>query len=125
MARSVTTSTGVVTLSQTERNLPTTANVDARNLKDLACRIAVNTVGQGTAAEVMKMGMIAVDNALKKHRYDARVLLQIHDELLLEVAHDQREKVEAMVKKELESVVDWNVPLVVDTGWGNNWRETD
>lgn len=96
-----------------------------KNLRDLACRIAINTVGQGTAAEIMKMGMIAVDKALKKHTYDARVLLQIHDELLLVVAEKERAAVEALVKKELESVVAWNVPLVVDTAWGHNWRETD
>lgn len=96
-----------------------------KNLKDVACRIAVNTVGQGTAAEIMKMGMIAVDAALKKHTYDARVLLQIHDELLLEVAEKDRAHVEALVKKELESVVDWNVPLVVDTVYGHSWREAD
>lgn len=96
-----------------------------KNLKDLASRIAVNTVGQGTAAEIMKMGMIAVDKLLKKHSYDARVLLQIHDELLLEVAGHDKEKVEHTVKKALESVVDWNVPLVVETALGHNWRETD
>ncbi len=96
-----------------------------KNLKDLACRIAVNTVGQGTAAEIMKKGMIAVDSALKMHAYDARVLLQIHDELLLVVSEKDRAHVERLVKKELESVVDWNVPLVVDTAWGNNWKEVN
>lgn len=96
-----------------------------KNLRDLACRIAINTVGQGTAAEIMKMGMIAVNTALKKHQYDARVLLQIHDELLLVVAEQDRAHVEQLVKKELESVVQWNVPLVVDTAWGHNWREAD
>lgn len=96
-----------------------------KNLKDLACRIAINTVGQGTAAEIMKMGMIAVDTALKQHQYDARVLLQIHDELLLEVAEKDKDAVQAVVKKALEGVVSWNVPLVVDTAYGKNWRETE
>jgi DNA polymerase-1 len=94
-----------------------------KNLKELACRIAINTVGQGTAAEIMKMGMLAVNAALTKTKYQARVLLQIHDELLVEVAEHDAGAVEALVKTALESVVAWNIPLVVDTVVGKNWQE--
>lgn len=94
-----------------------------KNLYDLACRIAVNTVAQGTAAEIMKMGMLKVFDALKKQKLDAHILLQIHDEILLTVAKGSEPQVEALVKEELEGVVDWDVALLVDTHMGNNWKE--
>ncbi len=94
-----------------------------KNLYDLACRIAVNTVAQGTAAEIMKMGMLKVFDALKKQKLDACMLLQIHDEILLTVAKGSEQEVEELVKKELQSVVNWDVSLLVDTHTGNNWKE--
>lgn len=94
-----------------------------KNLYELACRIAVNTVAQGTAAEIMKLGMINVFHALRAKKYDAHILLQIHDELLLTVATTQLAEVEQLVKKELESVVSWDVDLVVATQSGKNWKE--
>ena len=94
-----------------------------KNLYDLACRIAINTVAQGTAAEIMKMGMLKVFNALKEQKLDAHILLQIHDEILLTVAKGSKKQVEKIVKKELEQVVDWDVELLVDTHIGSNWKE--
>ncbi|MCK5633106.1 DNA polymerase I, partial [bacterium] len=92
-----------------------------RNLYDLAKRVAINTVAQGTAAEIMKWGMINLNNAIKKQNLDAKILLQIHDELLISVAEDQKEIVEKLVKKTLESVVDWEIPLIVTTRFGKDW----
>ena len=94
-----------------------------KHLYDLACRIAINTVAQGTSAEIMKMGMIKVFHALKKQRFDAHILLQIHDEILLTVSKEQIDLVQKLVKAELESVVNWEVTLIVDTNIGNNWKE--
>lgn len=94
-----------------------------RNMAALGERIAINTIAQGTAAEIMKLGMIRVAEVLKEKQYDAKILLQIHDELLLTVARDQVSDVQKLVKETLESVVNWVIPLVVDTSVGNNWKE--
>ncbi len=100
-------------------------NEKNRNLAELGKRIAVNTVAQGTAAELMKCGMIKVAQALKSSDVDAHMLLQIHDEILLSVAQEDLEKTRVIVKRELESVVSWRVPLVVDTASGSNWKELE
>lgn len=96
---------------------------DNKNLYDMACRIAINTVAQGTAAELMKLGMINVEKALHAKKLDAYMVLQIHDELLISVRKDQQEQVEKLVKKTLESVVAWSVPLSVTTRYGKDWKE--
>lgn len=94
-----------------------------KNMFELAKRIAINTVAQGTAAEIMKMGMIVVDKVLKAKGFDAHILLQIHDEVLVTVAKDQVDSVQREIKLALESVVDWEIPLTVDVNEGSNWRE--
>lgn len=94
-----------------------------RSLYDEAKRVAINTVAQGTAAEIMKQGMIKLDAELKKQNLDAKILLQIHDELLISVAKEQQEAVEKVVKEVLEKVVTWNVPLVVTMRTGADWKE--
>lgn len=94
-----------------------------KNLYDLARRVAINTAAQGTAAELMKLGMVKLDAAFKAHNLDAKILLQIHDELLISVPEEQKEKTESLVQQTLETVVDWNVPLLVTTRFGNNWQE--
>ena len=94
-----------------------------KHLYEEACRIAINTVAQGTAAEIMKMGMLRVAAALKKLGSDAALILQIHDELLLTVAESQVDAVQQMVIHELENVVSWEVPLTVNVAVGKNWKE--
>ncbi|MEX0939774.1 MAG: DNA polymerase I [Candidatus Babeliales bacterium] len=92
-------------------------------LFDLARRIAINTKAQGTAAELMKLGMINLNKALKKENLNAKILLQIHDELLISVPQNELSQTEKVVKQILENVVNWNVPLVVSTRFGNDWQE--
>jgi len=94
-----------------------------RTLYEEARRVAINTKAQGTAAEIMKLGMLALDAALKAKNLKSYMLLQIHDELLISVPEDEQKIVEPMVKQALESVVDWEVPLVVTTRFGANWKE--
>lgn len=94
-----------------------------KSLYEEACRIAINTVAQGTAADIMKLGMINVHNELCAHYNNAAMLLQIHDELIISAPHEQAPAIEAMLKKTLESVVDWNVPLIVETSIGRTWKE--
>ncbi len=94
-----------------------------RSLYELAKRIAINTVAQGTAAELMKLGMINVNKALQEKGLDAAILLQIHDELLLSVPQTQLEATQKIVQEVLESVVSWNVPLQVVSRIGDNWDQ--
>jgi DNA polymerase-1 len=94
-----------------------------KSLYEEARRAAINTVAQGTAAEIMKLGMINLRNALKEKHLRSTIILQIHDELVLCVPQDEVETVQPLVQKVLEEVVDWNVPLVVTTRTGKNWKE--
>lgn len=94
-----------------------------KNLYDLARRVAINTKAQGTAAEIMKIGMIDLVQAFKKHTLDAHVRLQIHDEVLVSTSRRNMDQVQKIMKDVLEAVVSWNVPLIVDVRSGANWQE--
>lgn len=87
-----------------------------------ACRVAVNTVAQGTAAEVVKRAMIALDHTLKAHKLNAHMLLQIHDEILVETDAQQADRVQQLLKETLETIVDWNVHLSATTRRGADWQ---
>jgi DNA polymerase-1 len=93
------------------------------NLREGARRMAINARIQGTAADILKLAMIAVDRRLRDEQPGARLLLTVHDELVLEVPEEQVEAVSAMVKAEMEGVADLKVPLVADAGWGKSWYE--
>lgn len=94
-----------------------------KTLFDLARRIAINTPAQGTAAEVTKMGMINFAAALAEHKLDGKILLQIHDELLVTCPDDQVEKTAKLLEKMLVSVVDWDIKLEVSIRTGKSWKE--
>ena len=94
-----------------------------RSLYEEACRVAINTVAQGTAADIMKLGMLAVDKILQEQFPHASLLLQIHDEIITSAPKEQIKEIEQIVKTTLEAVVQWNVPLVVETGSGINWKQ--
>lgn len=94
-----------------------------RALYEEARRVAINTVPQGSAADIIKQGMIALDRELLARGLGAKMILQIHDELLISVPHDEQSATEKLVKELLEGVVHWKVPLVVTTRFGNNWDE--
>jgi DNA polymerase-1 len=93
------------------------------NARSFAERTAVNTPLQGTAADLIKMAMIRIDRELEKRGSQARMLLQVHDELVLEAPPDEAEELKGYIKKEMESVYALEVPLVVDVGAGSNWRD--
>jgi DNA polymerase-1 len=114
--------TGVAkTLLGRERPIP---DMHARNpnARSFAERTAVNTPLQGTAADLIKMAMIRIDTRLRELRLRSRLLLQVHDELLLESPPPEVEEVRSMVKREMERVYTLEVPLVVDVGVGGDWR---
>lgn len=78
---------------------------------------------QGTASDIVKIAMLKVDEALRRENLDARIIMQIHDELLVETAEKDIERVSAVLKKEMEAAVTLDVPLVVDVGVGENWMD--
>lgn len=86
-------------------------------------RMAINMPVQGTAADIMKMAMLRVDGWLAKAGWPAKILLQVHDELVLEVDKAAADPVMAGVKEMMESVASFEVPLVVDVESGKNWGE--
>ena len=93
------------------------------NARSFAERTAVNTPLQGTAADLIKMAMIRIDRELHRTGSRARMLLQVHDELVLEAPPDEIPAIRQMVKHEMESVYPLDVPLIVDVGTGSNWRD--
>jgi DNA polymerase-1 len=94
-----------------------------RNLYELARRVAINTVVQGTAAELMKKGMLELDARLKQQYPSTQLLLQIHDELIIQTPAVEVEPVQALVKSTLETIVSWNIPLLVSLRHGSDWQE--
>lgn len=94
-----------------------------RGIQEQALRAAVNTTIQGTAADLMKLAMLRVDAALRDRGSGARLLLQVHDELLLEVPAGERDEVGEIVRAEMEGVHDMLVPLAVDQKTGASWLE--
>ena len=88
-------------------------------------RIAVNTPLQGTAADLIKLAMIRLHTAIKEQKWSARMVLQVHDELLLELPHGEREPVAEAARREMEAVAELRVPLKVDLKWGPNWAELE
>ena len=93
------------------------------NARGFAERTAVNTPLQGTAADLIKMAMIRIDALLREHKLETRMLLQVHDELVFEAPPAEVDAVKKMVKSEMEQVYALAVPLVVDIGIGENWRD--
>ncbi|MFZ6047984.1 DNA polymerase I [Pseudomonas sp. CR3202] len=86
-------------------------------------RTAINAPMQGTAADIMKRAMVAVDDWLQESGLDARVILQVHDELVLEVREDLVEQVSEQIRPRMSGAAELDVPLVVEVGVGNNWDE--
>ena len=94
-----------------------------QGLRKGAERTAINAPMQGTAADIIKRAMIAVDNWLSESGLDAKVILQVHDELVLEVREDLLEQVREQIKQLMSGAAELDVPLLVEVGVGDNWDE--
>jgi len=94
-------------------------------LRSAGERMAINMPIQGTAADVMKLAMIGVHESIKalKHKNNVRLILQVHDELVLEVKKGLGDEVAKMVKEVMENVVKLRVPIDVQVGVGRRWGE--
>src|SRR5581483_2385499 len=91
------------------------------NARNFAERTAVNTPLQGTAADLIKLAMIRIDQKLQGMQ--AKMLLQVHDELVFEAPPEEADAIRALAKHEMEGVAKLDVPLLVDVGMGDNWRD--
>ncbi|MGA0045262.1 MAG: DNA polymerase I [Candidatus Kapaibacteriota bacterium] len=115
---------GYATTLRGRRRLFPLINSQNRQLQAAAERAAVNMPIQGTAADMMKIAMINVDRRMRREQVQALLMLQVHDELLLEVPQHEREQVTTLVREEMERALPLEgVPIVVDTGWGQSWYE--
>lgn len=93
------------------------------NQRGFAERTAVNSPLQGTAADLIKLAMIAIDRELAERHLQTRMVLQVHDELLFEVPLEESDEVASIVRKGMEHVVELKVPLVASMDFGSNWRD--
>ena len=115
--------TGVTrTIFGRERPIP---DMNSRNpaARGFAERTAVNSPLQGSAADLIKLAMIRIDRRLREERYQGAMLLQVHDELVFEAPPEETEALRRMVKQEMEGARKLEVPLLVDVGVGDNWRD--
>lgn len=92
-----------------------------KNLNHFGERVAMNSPIQGSAADIIKIAMIRVSDRLKKSGIDARLILQVHDELLVEANRNCVDEAYAILKEEMEHAVDLPVPLRVGIASGDNW----
>lgn len=95
-----------------------------KNLQSFGERVAKNTPIQGTAADIIKIAMIRVYNRLRESKLDAKLILQVHDELIVEAKEDCADKVAALLKEEMENAVKLTVPMTVDVNIGKTWYDT-
>jgi len=96
---------------------------DNRQRREAAERMALNAPIQGSAADIIKLAMLRVDSALRTSGAASRVLLQVHDELVLEIAPGERQPVEALVRKEMGAAIEMDVPLEISIGVGGSWHD--
>jgi DNA polymerase-1 len=94
------------------------------NIRAFGERTAANSPIQGSAADLIKIAMIRIDDRLRENNHKAKMLLQVHDELVFEVPPDEMDDIMKLVKHEMEHAAQLSVPLVVDIGTGANWLDT-
>ena len=112
----------VTTLYGRRRYLPELKSSNF-NLRSFGERVALNTPIQGTAADIIKLAMIRVDEALRSAKLKARLILQVHDELIVECPLAEAKEASAILKREMEQVAKLRVPLVVEANEGSSWYE--
>jgi DNA polymerase-1 len=94
-----------------------------RRTRSFAERTAVNTPIQGTAADIIKAAMVRIDGQMAEQGLRARMIMQVHDELLFDVPSEELEEVRAVVREGMERAIRLDVPLKADMGVGKNWLE--
>ena len=112
----------VETLFNRRRYIPE-MNSNNYMIRQFGARVAMNTPIQGTAADIMKIAMVRLYNELKERNLESRILIQIHDELLLEVKIEEKEEVEKLLKESMENAYKLRVPLIVELSEAENWYD--
>ena len=112
-----------VTMMGRRRQLPE-LKVSNANVRNFGERAAMNTPVQGTAADIIKLAMVRVHDALKKEGLKARLILQVHDELIIEAPREEQDRVAAILQSCMEQVQQLQVPLVAEVKMGESWYET-
>ena len=112
----------VETLMHRRRALPELKSSNF-NMRSFGERVALNMPIQGTAADIMKLAMVRVEQRLQAEGLAAKLIMQVHDELIVECPEAQAETAAALLKEEMENVVSLSVPLTADAHWGRNWLE--
>ena len=112
----------VYTLYGRKRYLP---DITSKNpvVRGLAERNAINAPIQGSAADIIKVAMIRVYERMKQEGFKSSMVLQVHDELVFDIIPEEREALSTLVKREMEGVIELEVPLVVECEFGSNWLE--
>ncbi len=93
------------------------------NMRGFAERTAINTPLQGTAADLIKLAMLKIDQLIRDRKLKSQMTLQVHDELLFDVVPEEAEELRELVKREMEHVAEFSIPIVADVGIGQNWRD--
>ena len=93
------------------------------NMRGFAERTAINTPLQGTAADLIKLAMLRIDQLIRDRKLKSAMTLQVHDELLFDVVPEEAEELQELVKHEMEHVAEFSVPIVAEVGVGKNWRD--
>jgi DNA polymerase-1 len=93
------------------------------NMRGFAERTAINTPLQGTAADLIKLAMLKIDQLIRDLKLKSQMTLQVHDELLFDVVPEEVEELQELVKREMEHVAEFSIPIVADVGIGQNWRD--
>jgi DNA polymerase-1 len=96
-------------------------NHENRQRREVAERMALNAPIQGSAADIIKFAMLNVESAIKREKLSSRLLLQVHDELIFEVAAGEHEQMESLVRREMGSAYPLKAPLDVNIGFGKSW----
>ena len=112
----------VKTLFNRRRYIPELKNKN-RNIVQFGERIAMNTPIQGTAADIIKIAMNRIYRRLKSENLKSKLVMQVHDELLIETVPDEINKVKNILKEEMENVINLKVPLDIDLNVGKSWYD--
>ncbi len=113
---------GVRTLFNRKRNIDELNNKNYM-IRSAGERIALNTPIQGTAADIIKMAMVKIDQELTKQNFKSKMILQVHDELIFDVVNNEKAQIELLVKDIMENIVQLKVPIKVEIDYGLNWYE--
>ena len=112
----------VETLFHRRRYIP---ELNSKNymVRQFGNRVAMNTPIQGTAADIMKIAMINVYKELKKRNLKSKIVLQVHDEMMIEADISEKEQIKQIIKEKMETAVKLKVPLIVEVSEANNWYD--